>query len=161
MHELKNIETPTSPMMPMLPELFANAMPVPMPQMEWQTGFIKDFVHNWKLKRIEKASEREANIAEHKTRYVKANLDALRSLMTFSAETEMVFKRLDHEKKRMEMEIYTAALAGQEAQADIKLKEAEVQLKMVKVQIAEAERDKIFMENEVVKKNLEKILNAP
>lgn len=145
---------PVMPMMPMLPDILANAMPVQVPQMEWSSGAVQDFFHNWKLKRIERSSEREANIAVSKTRLVKTTLDMMKSIMTFGAETQLAFKNYEHQAKMMESEQITAALRNQYFQS-------EIQLKQVHVQIANAELEKLTMENNVAKKNMEKLLNDP
>jgi len=125
------------PIMPMTPEIFANAMPVPVPQMDWNNGIIKNIFHNLKLGQIEKSTVREANISENKNRMVRANLDTIKALMTFSAETQMCFKRLEHEKDMMgiekdkaQAELIQVQLKNMLLQGEVKLSEVELKIKM-------------------------------
>lgn len=124
--ELKKVE----PIMPMMPEMFANAMPAQVPQMQWETGFFKDWMHNWKLCRIEEASEREARIAENKMRLINATLTMMQNLMTFSAETELRFKRIEHEKTMMTVEEQRGIAETTLIQNEAKLSEVELKIKM-------------------------------
>jgi hypothetical protein len=132
------------PQMPMLPELFQNAMPVPIPQMQYESGFLADWAHNWKLARIAKASGREADISEHKCRMTKANLDTMKALMTFSASVQMEFKRFEHEvkcqehavrvmsleEKKIEAEVISVQLKNQLLHGEVQLNEVELKIKM-------------------------------
>jgi len=124
-----------SPIMP--PELLANAMPVPVPQMEWQTGLVKDFFHNWKLLRVERATQREANIAENKNRLVRANLGTIMEITTFSGKLELEFKRISTEKERLEVnlnmdksKLIEQQLKNMLLQGEVKLTEIELKIKM-------------------------------
>jgi len=92
------------PIMPIIPEVLKDVMPVPLPQLEYAANPIKKLTHNWNLKRLNVAADMEANISEHKTRQVKAKLEGIKSIMTFSSEVHMTFKRHDHESKMMEFE---------------------------------------------------------
>ena len=115
----------------------ANAMPVPVPQMDWNNGIMKNIFHNLKLGQIEKSTVREANISENKNRMVRANLDTIKALMTFSAETQMCFKRLEHEKDMMgiekdkaQAELIQVQLKNMLLQGEVKLSEVELKIKM-------------------------------
>lgn len=141
MSDIKKFE----PIMPMLPELFANAMPVAIPQMTWQSGFIADFMHNWKLGRIEKASEKEAMIAENKYRLVSANLQTFQEIMTFSSRVQTVFRENEYKCKMMGFAEIKAQLENEKL--------------MIETQTARAELEKTEMENKITKKHLEGMLN--
>lgn len=137
--ELKKIDqlpAPIAPMLPM-PELLQSAMPVPVPQMDWNSGVIRDFFHNWKLKRIERASDREATIAEHKNRYVKSSLDTIEAITTFSARLELNFRQKAHDIKMLEIdeqkgqaELINIQLKNQLLHSEVQLNEIELKIKM-------------------------------
>ncbi len=122
-----------SPIMPMFPDLLANAMPVPVPQMEWQSGILQDFLHNWKLLRVERATTREANIAEGKNRLVKANLDTIMQITTFSGKLELEFKRINTEKEMMDVDLNLAKSRLIEQQLKNMLLQGEVRLNEVEL----------------------------
>lgn len=125
------------PLMPIIPDLLANAMPVAVPQMEWHTGIISDFFHNWKLKRIERATDREATIAQNKNRHVKANLDTIHEIVTFSKKMETSLKRYNHEIAMMDVaeqtaqaELVNVQLKNMLLQGEVRLNEVELKIKL-------------------------------
>lgn len=126
-----------APMAPMFPDLLANAMPVPVPQMEWQTGLLHDFFHNWKLLRVERATGREASIAENKNRLVKANLSTIKEITTFSASLKDSLEEYDHKSqmRRITLETEKSKLVEQQLknmllQGEVKLNEVELKIKL-------------------------------
>lgn len=132
---IEKVEKPISPVMPIMGNLMANAMPAPVPQMTWESGVITDFMHNWKLGRIVKASEREATIAEHKSRMVAANLDIMERMMTFSARIEDQFDQFSHNKEMRKVELQKGQASLIEQQLKNQLLHGEVQLNEVELKI--------------------------
>lgn len=124
-------------MLPLVPDLLANAMPVPVPQMQWESGIIQDFFHNWKLKRIERATDREATIAENKNRHVKANLDTVHEIVTFSKKLEVTLRKYSHDitmmditEQRAQAELIQVQLKNILLQCEGKLTEVELKIKL-------------------------------
>jgi|WetSurMetagenome_2_1015567.scaffolds.fasta_scaffold00416_21 hypothetical protein len=146
------------PQFPMLPELFQNAMPATVPQMNYGSGVVADWKHNWKLGRMEKATQREASIARSKKEMVIDNLAAMKALMTFSADVQLQFKEFEHRQNMMTLEaigkqqlINAVTLDNQlrqekviEAQRKNQLLENEVKLSALEFQIKEREFDGIL-----------------
>jgi hypothetical protein len=100
----KNDETlvaPINPMMPLVPQILANAMPAPVPQMDFNAGIIPNFFHNIKMGQMAKATAREAEIAENKRQYVESSLAMVESIVTFSSKLELSFKKIKHEEVMM------------------------------------------------------------
>jgi len=133
-----------SPVMPMFPDLLANAMPVPVPQMDWQTGILKDFFHNWKLLRVERATAREANIAEGKNRLVKANLNTIMEITTFSGKLELEFKRINTDKEMLDVNLNLAKSQLIEQQLKNMLMQGEVKLNEVELKIKLKEMEEVL-----------------
>jgi hypothetical protein len=126
-----------APIASIIPELIKNAMPAPVPQMSWESGFIQDFFHNWKLGRLEKASEREANISQNKHRDVKAKLDTIHEVITFSKRMETSLKQYNHQMAMMDIEedkakaeLIQVQLKNMLLQGEVKLNEVELKIKM-------------------------------
>ena len=92
------------PTLPVLPQTIADAMPPALPPMDWESGFVKDFQYNWKLARMQKASERKAAISANNLQIAKNNIELMKSFMTASSQTELVFKEVRHKEKMMELE---------------------------------------------------------
>ena len=125
------------PLLPVVPDLMQNAFPTPIPQMPWDSGIIKDFFHNRKLKRLEKSSAREASISENKQRDITAKLDTIHTLMLFSKRIETSFKEENHKIRMMDIQEQTAQaelvqvqLKNMLLQGEVKLNEVELKLKM-------------------------------
>jgi len=135
MDAIEKVERPISPIMPIMGNLMANAMPAPVPQMGWESGAITDFFHNWKLGRVERASEREANIAVNKSRMVKANLEIMEGLMTFSARIEDQFDQFSHNKEMRKVDLQRGQAGLIEQQLKNQLLHGEVQLNEVELKI--------------------------
>ncbi len=95
---------PQIPAMPM--ELFTNAMPVINPQMDWSQGLISGFVHEAKTQQRARVATLEADISEAKERNSSAVLRMMQNFMTYSTETDLRFKRADHEKEKLAHEKY-------------------------------------------------------
>ena len=130
------------PMMPIIPEVLKDVMPVQLPQLEYGANPIKKLTHNWSLKRLNVAADMEANISEHKTRQVKAKLEGIKSIMTFSSEVHMIFKRHDHESKMMEFQ-------QQLIQAEIKMKGFEEQKVQAEIEQTRMKTRKMYVESQL------------
>ena len=125
------------PTLPIVPDLLASAMPAQIPQMTWDTGVIKDLVHNWKLKRLVRATEREAVISENKFRDIKAKLDTIHEIVTFSKRMETSLKEYNHKIRMMDIgeqtaqaELIQVQLKNMLLQGEVKLNEVELKIKM-------------------------------
>ena len=103
---------------PMMPELFANALPPSLPPMQFESGLLVNFFHNWRLGQLKRGSEREADIAENYARKAKANLALLAEFMTFQAKVQDQFRELDYNEKKRNLDIEIMAAQRDE----IKLK---------------------------------------
>jgi len=132
---IEKVEKPISPIMPIMGSLMSNAMPAPVPQMGWESGMVQDFLHNWKLGRIVKASEREAEIALNKSKMVAANLDIMERMMTFSAKVEDQFDQFSHNKEMRKVELQKGQSELIEQQLKNQLLHGEVQLNEVELKI--------------------------
>ena len=99
-----NMPTPVMPTLPIMPEMLERAMPVHVPQLEYNTTLYKGFKHNWKLKQLERATEREANVALNKSVMVRANLDCIEAITTFSTRLQTAFVALETQRKNFELE---------------------------------------------------------
>ena len=126
-----------APIMPLVPDLLANAMPTPVPQMQWGTGIINDFFHNWKLLRLERATAREAGISENKYRDVKAKLDTIHEIVTFSKRMEVSLKQYNHQlfmmdiaEQREQALLIEQQLKNMLLQGEVKLNEVELKIKI-------------------------------
>jgi hypothetical protein len=92
--EQKMPQLPGMPMMdmPMLPQILQSAMPVPIPQMTYETGMISNFFGNRKRKQIAKSKQYEAEIAEYANREITARLNTMHEIITFSARLQDTFE---------------------------------------------------------------------
>ena len=100
-----NPPVPKNGGMPVLPEMFMNAMPAPVPVRTYDMGFIEGFIHNLKLGSMAKSVQLEANIAAEKNRMVNEQLTTISSLMTFGERMKNEFIRLETERKSFEISI--------------------------------------------------------
>jgi len=128
---------PVSPIMPIIGNLMENAMPVPVPQMNWESGIISKFFHNIKLEQMVKATGSEATIAENKQRAVSANLTIMHELMTFSAKTQDTFDMYECAKEtrkvvlqKEQAELISIQLKNQLLHGEVQLNEVELKYKM-------------------------------
>ena len=107
--------------LPGLPQLIGNAMPVVIPQMEYDQNPVGMIFGNFKRKRIAKAYELEAHIAESSYRRVKATADITHELIALSGRVADTLGEYEHKKTMRSLEV-------QEKQADIYIKQAQAQL---------------------------------
>jgi hypothetical protein len=141
---IEKVEKPISPIMPIMGNIMANAMPVPIPQMGWESGAITDFFHNWKLGRIVTASDREATIAQNKARMVAANLDIMERMMTFSAKIEDQFDQFNFNKEGRKVLLQSGQAQLVEQQLKNQLLLGEVQLNEIEVKIKKKQLEEIL-----------------
>lgn len=121
-------EAMPTPTLPIPPDLFRQAMPLEIPQMEFDnsiTSIIPDFFYNWKMLRLQRAMERQAMITASQRRMVENTTATMRAIVTFSKELE---DRIDEfrfkEKKRA---IMLDLLEGKKKERDNKNKLLEIQ----------------------------------
>ena len=106
--------------MPGLPQIIQNAMPVPLPQMNYNDGPVSMIFGNFKRARLKKAKELEADIAESSNRALGAKLNAIHEIVTFSAKVADTLAQYEHNKTMRVLE-------AQDKQADIYIKQAQAQ----------------------------------
>ena len=106
--------------MPGLPQIIQNAMPVPLPQMNYNDGPVSMIFGNFKRARLKKAKELEADIAESSNRALSSKLNAIHEIVTFSAKVADSLAQYEHNKTMR-------ALEAQDKQADIYIKQAQAQ----------------------------------
>lgn len=116
--------------MPGLPQIIQNAMPVPLPRMNYNDNPISMIFGNFKRTRVEKATSLEAQIAENSCRALKAKFEAIHEVVTFSAKVADTLGMYEHSKTMRSLEI-------QEKNSDIYIKNAQAQLIGYEVKLSE------------------------
>jgi hypothetical protein len=122
--EIKKYE----PMVMMMTALMGQSgvMPPQMPQMEWNSGFVRGFFQNLKGAQIEKFVTTKANIMQQSERAIKAQVEITKTLMTFGKQIEEADKRVDYNIKIME---YDQVIKEQQAMQEmIKTKTMNIEL---------------------------------
>lgn len=104
--------------LPGLPQLIGNAMPVVIPQMNYNQNPVGMIFGNFKRKRIAKAYELEAHIAESSYKRVKATADITHELIALSGRVADTLGEYEHKKTMRSLEV-------QEKSADIYIKTAQ------------------------------------
>lgn len=104
--------------MPALPDIIRGAMPVPLPQMDYEENPINMIFGNFKRGRLAKATEKEAEIAANSNRALTAKLDSINAIVTFSAKIDCQLAEFQHNKKMFQLE-------EEEKQMDIYLKQSQ------------------------------------
>ena len=169
MNELQKVNeagpvAPVSPIMPLMGNLVANAMPVAVPQMQWDAGIIPNFFHNIKLGQVAKASEREASIAECKSRAVKANTEAIFNIVTLSAKIEDQFDLYNHNKEMRKAELNFQQLNNMNMQLNIQIlqerSKEEIEQIRLKNEVLKTEVRLNDIEVKIKMKQLEEILGG-
>jgi len=120
--------------MPGLPEIIKNSMPVELPRASFQQNSVSLFFGNIKRNQLVKSVKAEAEIAEYSNRAVKAKLDTVHEIITFSSKVMDTIGVYEHNKdmRRIEFEkgnaeIRVLELSEQEKQVDIYIKQAQAQ----------------------------------
>jgi hypothetical protein len=106
--------------LPGLPQIIQNAMPVPLPRMNYNDNPVSMIFGNFKRSRLEKATDLEAKIAENSNRALVAKLNSIHEVVTFSARVADTLGEYEHNKTMR-------SLAVQEIQANIYIKNAQAQ----------------------------------
>lgn len=94
------------PKLPALPAMFQSVLPTPVPQIQYQPGvatLVTNFIHNWKLKQMVRESERQATIAENKTRQLGAQKKAILELLLYGEEYKTRLKEYEFQRNVMEL----------------------------------------------------------
>lgn len=118
--------------MPGLPQIIQNAMPVELPRANFQQDSFSLFFDNVKRGQLVKATEREAKIAENSYRSIRAKLDTIKAVVTFSSEIKESFEEFEHRKTLRVYEL-------QEREADVFIKRAQAQQMGFDAKSAEAD----------------------
>ncbi len=102
-----NLQDKVFPDLPALPEIFRAVLPTPVPQIDYRPGIVPlldNFLHNWKLKQMEREAERQANIAEYKVRQGRAQSEAILQLLLFGEDYKARLKEINHRMEMMDIE---------------------------------------------------------
>jgi len=128
------------PNMPSLPAMFQNTLPPEVPQIQYKAGLIpivENFVHNWKLGQIERASEREANIAENCNRRQVAMFKGIEDLLLFGPRYNLKIKTIEHElrmmdvvERRAEAELQTVQFKNMQEYAEAQMAQLDLKMRM-------------------------------
>jgi len=140
--------------MPFLPQMFQDAMPTHVPAMQYRTGIVKDIVHNMKLGRMSKDMARRKEIAENQNAIIKANLDTMHAVMTFSARMQDTFEEYQFRRDVRKAEIRRCDLENQKTELKNqflyqKIKEQEGKNILLQMEIKQQEIDLRMKEREV------------
>jgi len=131
-----------------LPEMFSAALPPSIPQINYGSGLVKNFFHNWRLEQLERASASEARIAENNLQQLVARFAAIQELLTFNQQYELRIRANRHQmrmleitQQRAEAELFYQQLKNVELQAEAKMAQLdlEMRLKEAKDGLAETE----------------------
>lgn len=106
--------------MPGLPSVIENAMPIPLPRMNYNDNPVSMIFGNFKRARVEKATDLEAKIAENSNRALVSKFNSIHEVVTFSARVADTLGEYEHNKTMR-------SLAVQEIQANIYIKNAQAQ----------------------------------
>jgi hypothetical protein len=137
--------------MPGLPEIIQNAVPAPLPPLEYDTTPWGMIGANWKRKQIEKATERERNIAQNARDAALAKLEATHAIITFSSRVTDTLRGYEHtqnmrryEEREAEEKIKLLELEGKKMEAEttklgyeVAVLANEVKLGQIRAQIEE------------------------
>jgi hypothetical protein len=176
MNELQKVNepgpvAPVSPIMPLMGNLVATAMPVSVRQMDPEAGIIPNFFFNIKLGQVAKAAEREASIAECKSRAVRANTEAIFNIVTLSAKIEDQFDLFRHNKEMRIVELdmtkqllISQQLSNMRAQLEVNIlqekSKEEIEEQRLKNEVLKGEVRLNDIEVKIKTKQLEEILGG-
>ncbi len=122
------------PHLPVLPSVFAQMLPAPVPQLEYKPGIfplVESFIHNWKLLHLKRAAEREAEISEAKLRQTRAQFAQIEELLLFGSRYELAMQRVRHDQEMLDIDKHTA----QANLATIQLRNVLAQIEAQKAQL--------------------------
>ena len=106
--------------MPGLPSVIENAMPIPLPRMNYNDNPVSMIFGNFKRARVEKATALEAQIAENSNKALVSKFNSIHEVVTFSARVADTIGMYEHAKTIRGLEI-------REKEADIYIKQAQAQ----------------------------------
>lgn len=113
--------------MPGLPQIIQNAMPVALPQANFNQGSIGLFFGNVKRRQLVKAAQAEAELARYSREQVQDKLVVIDSLVTFSAGVADKLGAYEHNKD-------IRRIVVQKGHAELRLLELEAKEKEAKIQ---------------------------
>ena len=94
------------PNLPVLPSLFEQLLPTPVPPLRYKPGLtpiLENFIHNWKLGQIQRGVEREAAIAEAKLKETRARFAQITELLLFGPKYELALKQIRTDTELLEI----------------------------------------------------------
>ena len=151
--------------MPGLPQIIQNSMPVELPRASFQQDSISLFFGNMKRKQLVKATKAEAEIAEFSNRAVKAKLDTIHEIVTFSGKVADTLGAYEYNKdlRRMTLEeggarIVLLKLEAQEKETNIKAMEANIQQTTYQTALIAQEVEMAKLDHKIKVKQLKEIL---
>lgn len=132
--------------MPALPSIIQNAMPVTLPQMQYEQNPVSMVFGNFKRARLAKATSIEAEIAENSNKALRAKLDSINAVVTFSSRVEHDLAEYHHKKTMfvLEEDKARAEVIKIQAEANIACWEAritELEYKMKEKHFEESDDD--------------------
>jgi hypothetical protein len=133
--------------MPGLPQIIQNAMPVIIPQMQYNQNPVGMIFGNFKRKRIAKAYEFEAQIAEAAARRTRSNVQAITDVVTCSGGIADALGEYEHRKTMRSLEI-------REKESDIYIKNAQAQQIGFEAKLSELDYDIKFIQAKKMKEEL-------
>jgi len=128
------------PNMAGLPAMFQNALPPMIPQIQYKPGLltlVDNFFHNWKLKQLERASEREAEIAFNHARKMKAQFEGISELLLFGQNYELKLEKIRNSQSMMKIaeekaqaELVEQQLKNYQLQAELQLTQLDLKIRL-------------------------------
>jgi hypothetical protein len=145
--------------MPGLPEIIQNAMPVEMPRASYKQNSVGLFFGNIKRNQLVKATKAEAEMAEASNRTVKAKLDTIFQVVTFSAKIVDTLGEYEYGKdlRRKNLEVIDARLKLLNLEAQEK--EANIQQTQYKTALIAQEVEMSKLDHKIKVKQMKEILN--
>ncbi len=125
--------------MPGLPQIISNAMPVELPQLNFNQSTIGLFFGNIKIGQLVKAKKGEAELARYSREQVEDKLAVVDKLLTFSAGVADTLHEFEH-RKTMRM------LEAQERQSIVQIRQLEIQEKQADIYIKTAQAQQVGFE---------------
>ncbi len=138
---------PTMPMMELPPQMMNLMVPPAIPNIPYNSGWIKRWRHKGKVRDLAEINTLQAQMIETSSRASQAMMDTMHGFATFGQRLEMSFVQHRHEIKMMETKELRAQLENNQLMLTN-------QLTQVQVQQAQAELEMTLLQNEIAKKEM-------
>lgn len=90
--------------MPVLPSVFERLIPIPVPPLEYKpgiAGLVEGLFHNWSLKHLQRAAEREAGIAEARLQQTRAQFQQIEEMLMFGHRYYLAMQKVKQEQEML------------------------------------------------------------